>query len=184
MKAAMERTKIVPDVVSTAPEDMLNIHYKSGAVVSMGNELTPTQVKNQPDVGWKDADENSLYTLAMVDPDAPSREAPKMREWHHWLVVNIPGADVAQGETMSEYIGAAPPKGSGLHRYVFLLYKQLGKLKCSEPKLTNKSGEKRGKFSIAQFAKKYNLDGPIAGNFFEAKFDDYCTVIQKQLSKK
>lgn len=31
------------------------------------------------------------YSLLMVDPDAPSPDDPKMREWLHWIVVNIPG---------------------------------------------------------------------------------------------
>ena len=54
-------------------------------------------MKDEPRVHW-DADPNSFYTLIMTDPDAPSRENPKMREWHHWLVVNIPGNKVAEGE--------------------------------------------------------------------------------------
>lgn len=32
------------------------------------------------------------------DPDAPSRAEPTFREWHHWLVVNIPGTDISKGE--------------------------------------------------------------------------------------
>lgn len=53
-----------------------------------------------------------------VDPDAPSRKEPKYREWHHWLVVNIPGNDINKGQTLSGYIGAAPPKGSGKHLFI------------------------------------------------------------------
>jgi phosphatidylethanolamine-binding protein (PEBP) family uncharacterized protein len=30
------------------------------------------------------------YTLIMVDPDAPSPDDPKMKEWLHWIVANIP----------------------------------------------------------------------------------------------
>lgn len=48
----------------------------------------------------------------MTDPDAPSRKEPKFREWHHWLVVNIPGNDITKGDTLSEYIGSGPPKVS------------------------------------------------------------------------
>ena len=55
-----------------------------------------------------------------VDPDAPSRKEPKYREWRHWVVVNIPGGDVSKGEVCAEYVGAGPPKGTGLHRYVIL----------------------------------------------------------------
>ncbi len=47
------------------------------------------------------------------DPDAPSRKEPTYREWHHWLVGNIPGADVNKGETLSEYVGSGPPQGTG-----------------------------------------------------------------------
>lgn len=81
---------------------------------------------------------NTQKSLYVSDPDAPSRNEPKFREWHHWLVVNIPGNDVSKGETLSEYVGSGPPQGTGLHRYVFLVYKQNDKLSCSEQKLTNK----------------------------------------------
>ena len=34
--------------------------------------------------------------------------------------MNIPGTDVIQGETITAYVGVAPPKGTGLHRYIIL----------------------------------------------------------------
>ncbi|EDS33459.1 phosphatidylethanolamine-binding protein 2 [Culex quinquefasciatus] len=117
----------------------------------------------------------------MTDPDAPSRKEPTYREWHHWLVGNIPGADVAKGETLSEYVGSGPPEGTGLHRYVFLVYKQNGKLSFDEPRLTNRSGDNRGGFSIAKFAEKYKLGNPVAGNFYQAQWDDYVPILYKQL---
>lgn len=39
--------------------------YPSGVKADLGNELTPTQVKDQPSVGW-DADPNSFYTLCLT----------------------------------------------------------------------------------------------------------------------
>jgi len=33
----------------------------------------------------------------------------------HWLVVNIPGHDVAKGQSLVDYVSSAPPKGSGMH---------------------------------------------------------------------
>lgn len=49
--------------------------------------------------------------LLNSDPDAPSRADPKFREWHHWLVGNIPGNDIKSGEVLSEYVGSGPPQG-------------------------------------------------------------------------
>lgn len=117
----------------------------------------------------------------LTDPDAPSRKEPKFREWHHWLVGNISGNDVSSGETLSEYVGAGPPKGTGLHRYVFLLYKQPGKLTFDEKRLTNRSGDNRGGFAIKKFAAKYKLGDPISGNMFQAEWDDYVPILYKQL---
>jgi Phospholipid-binding protein len=50
----------------------------------------------------------------LPDPDAPSRKEPKFREWHHWLVGNIPGNKLSEGETLSEYVGSGPPNGTGM----------------------------------------------------------------------
>jgi len=47
-----------------------------------------------------------------------------------------------------------------------------------------RSGENRGKFSIRQFAKKHDLGDPIAGNFFQAEWDDYVPKLYEQLSGK
>lgn len=138
-------------------------------------------------ISWP-AESGDLFTVVITDPDAPSRQQPKYRycyfdpvnlqflantsffgrEWHHWLVVNIPGNDISKGDTLSEYIGAGPPKGdfpllffahhhvlpmhisitgTGLHRYVFLAYKQNGKINPDEKRLTNRSGEGRANVS-------------------------------------
>ncbi|XP_041972209.1 protein D2-like isoform X2 [Aricia agestis] len=177
---SFEAKAVVPDVVPKAPAALVSVKYPSGVEVKEGNELTPTQVKDVPTVSW-DAAPDTFYTLAMTDPDAPSRAEPKFREWHHWLVGNVPGTNVGAGETLSAYVGSGPPPGTGLHRYVFLVYKQPGKLSFDEPRLTNTSGDNRAMFSIAKFAQKYKLGDPIAGNFYQAQYDDYVPILYKQL---
>ncbi|XP_055551536.1 protein D2-like [Wyeomyia smithii] len=174
--------KIVPDVIPVPPEGLLQVTYPDGQRVNLGNILMPKQVKDIPEVQWV-AEPNMLYTLCMTDPDAPSRTTPKFREWHHWLVVNIPGNDVDGGEVLSEYIGAAPPKKTGLHRYVILVYQQSGKLNCEEKRLSNRSSQGRGKFSIQKFSEKYELGIPVAGNFFQAQFDDFVPKLYRQLGQ-
>ncbi|KAF5296937.1 hypothetical protein FQR65_LT10088 [Abscondita terminalis] len=176
----MQKLQVVPDVIDKSPVTKLEVVYENDVIVNEGNELTPTKVKKQPNVKWN-YDDGCFYLLCMTDPDAPSRKNPKFREWHHWLVGNIPGGDVKQGETLSEYIGAGPPKDTGLHRYVLLVYKQPGKINFTETKLTNRSGNGRASFSIKRFADKYQLGEPIAGNFFQAQWDSYVPTLYKQL---
>lgn len=75
----------------------------------------------------------------MVDPDAPSRAEPKLRSFKHWAVINIPGSDIAKGDEISQYIGSGAPINTGLHRYVFLVYKQTnGKITYEGPIVTNR----------------------------------------------
>lgn len=171
---------MVPDVIETVPKHVVEVTYPKGVKVELGNKLTPTQVKDPPSVKW-DAEADAFYTLCMTDPDAPSRKNPKFREWHHWLVVNIPGNNLEQGEVLSGYIGSGPPKGTGLHRYVFVVYKQNGKINFSEKRLPSNSGEGRGKFCIRKFAELHQLGDPISANFFQAEWDDYVPIMYKKL---
>jgi phosphatidylethanolamine-binding protein len=79
-----------------------------------------------------------MFTLSLIpDPDAPSRAEPTRREFLHWLVGNIPGNDVVAGDALTAFVGSGPPAGSGLHRYVFLLYQQPGKITFDEPRVPN-----------------------------------------------
>lgn len=107
------------------------------------------------------------------DPDAPSRKDPKFREVLHWLVVNVPGSDLSKGETVAGYRGSGPPKDTGLHRYVFLIYKQSGNQDfSSEKRIESSSREGRLNYYIQKFADRYNLGTPIAGNMFQAQFEN------------
>lgn len=159
------------------------VKYQKDLKVKFGNVLKPSDVRSIPiEVKWQ-TEENALYTLCLTDPDAPTRSKPEFREWHHWLVVNIPGNNIAAGDTLSAYIGSGPPKGSGLHRYVFLAYKQPGRIDIDqEPKLGNRSDVGRGLFSITRFAQRHFLGTPVAGNFYQAQWDEYVPELEKQLS--
>lgn len=114
--------EIVPDVLADLPEiKPLKITYPSGINVSLGNILTPTQVKDVPKVEFE-AEEGAYYTLLMTgklrnkisffkklhfnlftDPDAPSRKEPTSREFRHWLMINILGSDLSSGEGLQYF---------------------------------------------------------------------------------
>nr|KAF6312066.1 phosphatidylethanolamine binding protein 1 [Pipistrellus kuhlii] len=171
--------------VDERPKHPLQVKYSGAEVDELGKVLTPTQVKSRPSgISWDGLDSSKLYTLVLTDPDAPSRKDPKFREWHHFLVVNMKGNDISSGTVLSDYVGSGPPKGTGLHRYVWLVYEQAKPLNCDEPILSNRSGDNRGKFKVASFRKKYDLGPPVAGTCYQAEWDDYVPKLYEQLAGK
>ncbi|ALC41571.1 CG30060, partial [Drosophila busckii] len=160
---------LIPDVLSCQPQQVIDLRYRCRTDVHPGIELTPTLVRHQPIIRWL-ADPRVYHTLAMIDPDAPSRKHPKYRCWLHWLVGNVPGCDVVRGEQLFGYIGSRPPVATGAHRYLFVVFKQYCQLDFDEDSVSSCSYEGRPSFNIKRFAKKYALGNPIAATFFLASW--------------
>lgn len=177
----MDKNGIVPDVLDEAPTGVLTVIYGEKSL-QVGQELTPREVKDQPKVSWT-ADPKKYYFLSMVDPDAPSRKEPKAREINHWAVGNVLGNDLSSGLVLVGYRGSGPPEGTGLHRYIFLVYEQPGKIEFEEKPIAKDEREGRWNFSIRKFAQKYQLGKPLFGNYYEAQFDSYVAeMIQKRMN--
>lgn len=170
---------VVPELIDSVPPQEIKVIYDEGREVLMGNELTPVQVKDVPTLTYK-ADEGSLYTLLMTDPDAPSKENKMWGEARHWLVVNIPGNDISKGQTVIEYVGSGPPKDTGLHRYIFFIFRQR-KTISTNVFIAKDNLEDRLRTKTRDLIKEYNLEEPVAGNFFEAQHDvEYAKLMASQ----
>lgn len=107
----------------------------------------------------------------------------KFAEAQHYIVGNIPGSEITEGDVLTEYIGSGPQQGNGLHRYVFLLYEQPGNLTFYEKRLKKDVDPMRVGFSSRKFVEKYALGEPIAGNFFQAEWDEFVPKLYAELSK-
>lgn len=46
-----------------------------------------------------------------------------------------------------------------------------------------RSGDNRANFRIKEFVAKYNITELVAGNFFEAEWDEYVPLLYKQLGE-
>lgn len=58
--------EIVKDLkLPQAPKELVEVTYPSGVTVNLGNELTPTEVKDIPFLKWK-SEEGKFYTVLMV----------------------------------------------------------------------------------------------------------------------
>ena len=110
--------------------------FKDGEKIPMHYVMPGAGGKNiSVPLAWRNAPSGTKsFALSMVDPH------PVAQNWVHWLVINIPAnvASLEEGASMKKmphgsselknsfgeigYGGPQPPKGTGDHPYVFILY--------------------------------------------------------------
>ena len=95
---------------------MLEVFYKN-VKINNNQYLTPSDASSKPTIHYS-SESNKLYTLIIHDPDAPAGNVV------HWTVINIKGSYINSGNEIIKYKGPAPPSGSGIHRYIFLVFEQ------------------------------------------------------------
>ena len=94
---SLKSHQILPDVVPELfnPTLLFSVVYPSGKEVLLGNEFTVEETQDEPSIDFTplnlptdqiDSDDEVSYTLAMVDPDAPSRAEPLYKSFRHWVV--------------------------------------------------------------------------------------------------
>ncbi|KAK4745733.1 hypothetical protein SAY87_012045 [Trapa incisa] len=107
---------------------------------------------------------NQIYIhmeQVMVDPDAPNPSDPNLREYLHWLVTDIPATTGASfGQEVVCYENPRP--SMGIHRFVFVLFRQLGRQTVYAPGW-------RQNFNTRDFAEVYNLGPPVAAVYFNCQ---------------
>ncbi|KAJ0973038.1 hypothetical protein J5N97_020997 [Dioscorea zingiberensis] len=131
-----------------------------------GSELRPSAVVNEPKVEIGGSDLRRLYTLVMLDPDAPSPSNPTGREYLHWLVTDIPeSTDSRFGNEVVSY--ESPRPTAGIHRLVFVLFRQ-------DIRQTIYAPGWRQNFNTRDFAALYNLGSPVAALYFNCQRENGC----------
>ncbi|KAJ7981155.1 Terminal flower 1 [Quillaja saponaria] len=145
----------------------MSITYNSNKEVFNGQELFPSSVTTKPKVHVLGGDLRTFYTLILTDPDVPGPSDPYLREHLHWIVTDIPGTtDATFGKELVHY--EMPKPNIGIHRFVFLLFKQKRRLQ------TGIKPPSRDKFCTRKFAEENELDLPVAAVFFNAQRATAC----------
>lgn len=155
--------RVVGDVVDIfSPNVKMNVIYNSFKQVANGHELLPSLISSKPRVEVGGDDMRSAFTLIMIDPDAPSPSDPYLREYLHWMVTDIPGTtDASFGKEMMSY--ESPKPQIGIHRYVFVLFKQRGR------QTVRLSSSSRSNFNTRNFTEANGLGLPVAAVYFNAQ---------------
>jgi len=178
------KADIIPNVIEDfEPQLFLSVKWPSDKTASLGNVISPTDVNHEPRAFlYKDASSElesvpssspATFTLAMTDPDAPSRDDPKWAEFCHWIVTGIPiTASTSSSEGLKDimsYQPPTPPSKTGLHRYIFLVFAPRNKTDSANLHLSKPGGRKRwgtGKkrHGVKDWARENELI-PIAANY-------------------
>ncbi|XP_015872811.2 protein SELF-PRUNING [Ziziphus jujuba] len=156
--------RVIGDVVdSFSPSIRITVTYNSNKKVYNGHEFFPSSLTVKPKVEVHGGDMRSFFTLVMTDPDVPGPSDPYLREHLHWIVTDIPGTtDVTFGREVVKY--EMPRPNIGIHRYVFLVFKQ----KCRQADSIS-IPPSRDRFSSRIFAQENDLGLPVAALFFNAQ---------------
>ncbi|KAL5021865.1 hypothetical protein ScPMuIL_001020 [Solemya velum] len=142
--------------------------------VYTGNRILPSEAATVPHVEYP-ADKGSLWTLMMTAPDSHLQDSNS--EYLHWLVSNIPECSVEKGDVLCDYMQPFPVKRTGFSRYVFVLFKQKGKIDLGEEKRPADctSLEERN-FKTLEFYRKHQDDLTPSGlSFFQSEWEESVT---------
>ncbi|KAG7271212.1 hypothetical protein CRUP_003389 [Coryphaenoides rupestris] len=158
------------------PQVLLGISYGQDRRNSVyyGNRLTPTEASLAPDVSFE-AEEGSLWTLLLTCPDEHLLD--NEAEYVHWLVGNIPGGQVQLGQELCDYMAPFPARGTGFHRYVFVLFKQEGLMDFQQDARPSPCHSLEGRtFKTVEFYRKYQDSMTPAGlGLFQCQWDESVT---------
>jgi len=153
---SLKQAGIIPQVLDPfTPLLTLSIFWEN-ATAEVGNLLDPGDLQSAPDLQFLDAvpelfatlgkhgkgkkRKSPQLTIALTDPDAPSRENPEWSEICHWIgtdvqltevsdpseVINsdsdeaFPSGSSKKLKTIMPYKPPGPPPKTGKHRYVFV----------------------------------------------------------------
>ncbi|KAK8909771.1 hypothetical protein QC760_002460 [Botrytis cinerea] len=192
IKKILKKSSIIPDVLDPfiptcyiLPSYPPSPSSSSLKKVKLGNKLLPSQTQSAPSIQvfcpGKYHVQGGL-TIILTDPDAPSRDDDSMSEMCHWIA-RIPEAVIGKEGVSGEWSGSelekvgvvdykapAPPKGTGKHRYVFVLLEG-DNVDMEGPEERKHWGFEKPGSGIREWAGRENLT-IIGANFFYEKYHD------------
>jgi phosphatidylethanolamine-binding protein len=183
IEADFKISDLVPDLLpSFNPSALMTVTFPGVGPISPGQNLSMQQTAPAPDVTITPANSSvpttGNFTLMMVDARAVGMNESN-GQILHWLAnfatlksdsSSFPSLNVSTdgGLVVTNYVSPQPPTGTGLHRYVILLFSQ----PPSFSPAGNLSSPNVGidlYFHLTDYISSGNLGQPIAGMFFEVE---------------
>ncbi|KAJ6554100.1 phosphatidylethanolamine-binding protein [Mycena sp. CBHHK59/15] len=191
LTTALTASRLVPDVLPAGfrPSALLSITLPTGAA-PLGAEVPLADTVDAPGIAIAaaptddDIDAAGLvkgetrYTLAMLDPDAPSAAQPTSSQFRHWVITGLtltgdPTVPALQPTPAANaYRPPGPPKGSGLHRYTFVLYREPPNFSLpADASELDPAIEARRRWNAVKFGEQYGLE-IVGASFYLVRSED------------
>ncbi|KAI0485151.1 phosphatidylethanolamine-binding protein [Xylariaceae sp. FL0804] len=138
VRDALKNAEVIPTVIADfEPSFLLKVTWSAEDHAALGNTLAVEDVGDQPDILLREASSSSssssssaglrssgdmTYTVAITDPDAPSRDDPKWSEFCHFIATGVTFGRSTTLRDVVSYKPPGPPPKTGKHRYVFLVF--------------------------------------------------------------
>jgi hypothetical protein len=156
----------------------VNINYGAHSCVHLGTQITAETTSTPPSRVSFPSEPHRIYSLILLDMTAMSL---------NWLVTNIPGSDIQNGQTIAEYQPPAPWDSYAPSQYVAVALLQAAVInKRSLEKYEAKLCEyaPRANFDLKRFMKNYGLEMIVAANYFVVHRDTYVESIESYCRQK
>jgi hypothetical protein len=170
------KAEIIPTVISDfIPSLTLTVSWPN-KTAKLGNTVEPGELQDAPIIKLHGIPSSSTlrssgltYTIALTDPDAPSRDNPEWSEMCHWIATNVPvSSDSTEEESNSKKLKEimpwkppGPPPKTGKHRYVFLAFAPANgttkKLKLSKPSNRQHWGTGKERHGVRDWAEENGM---------------------------
>ncbi|KAM0321804.1 hypothetical protein ACHAQA_009901 [Verticillium albo-atrum] len=188
--SAFTAAGIVPDVLAAFnPTVSFYVGYNTAdghgaALITPSTELStaeavaPQEFSVEGIANAENITDSSRFIIVLVGPDAPTRDNPTNRSIRHYLAGNFTVGTAAStilstastltnsSTPFTSYGAPAPAAGSGVHRYIYLLYVQPEGLNSAGFETVGLDADDRQTFDLAQFRTQAGLGPAIGGTYF------------------
>lgn len=145
--------------------------------VYYGNVVCPCDAQSEPHISYSSPPDH-LYTLLLVNPDESLTN--QHQEYLHWMITNIPGDNVGEGDVLVQYMPPVPAAGTGYHRNVLILLEQTERMHYDGVKRVGRPVLDRGLenlnerlFCTHTFHQQHSSHlTPKAMSFFQSEWDE------------
>ncbi|XP_065215884.1 protein D1-like [Planococcus citri] len=129
LKEKLTEMKVIGEIIPCSTKYFANVSWPSGATATLGNILSPSEVREKPTVVWP-YNPKKQYLVLFTDMDDVYNADPIMKEFQLWFVYDIPGIDMSKGKEEYQYI--LPDFRNKYHRVSVIVMQQREQVNMSQ----------------------------------------------------